>query len=242
MIDLHSHILPGLDDGARDLQEAVQMASLAAQSGVKAVVATPHCVYGDAQMVAEAFTLLQQALKRERIPVALFMGMEIYGTWETAELLLTGELATLNGSRYPLIEFAFESDGEEETGILGMLLKSGYRPVVAHPERYAYVQRDPERINLWQEMGCLFQVNRGSLLGRFGSSAQSMALALVDRGFASVIASDAHSAVMRTPWMADAKQLLLENFHPSAFKALLQENPLRIIKNEPMPKITPDWF
>ena len=242
MIDLHSHILPGLDDGARDMQEALKMAAMAAESGVSAMAVTPHCVHGDAQEVFEAWKLLQRQLRREEIPLKLYVGMEIFGTPETAELLRKEQLLTLNGSRYPLIEFGFYTDGEAETEILESVIQAGYRPVVAHPERYEYVQRDPELINLWHKMGCLLQINRGSLLGRFGSAARELALALVDRGFAALVASDAHSAQMRTPWMADARKLLREEFPAGASRCLLHDNPRKILNDEDMPVVEPGWF
>ena len=242
MIDLHSHILPELDDGSQSLQESLAMARMAVESGVTAMAATPHCAGARAREVYEAWKLLRIALKENRIPLKLFPGMEIFGTEDTLQLLRDGKLFTLNGSRYPLIEFSFASGGEEETRILRSLCKAGLRPVVAHPERYAYVQYDPELINLWSRMGCLMQVNRGSLLGRFGTRAQDMAAELVERNFAAVVASDAHSPQMRTPWMEDVHKLLNREFSPVHARTLLLENPRRILKDDPLPPVEPEWF
>lgn len=242
MIDLHSHILPGLDDGARSLPDALDMARLAVESGVRAMVATPHCAGDRAREVRYAYNILRQALREENIPLRLLLGMEIFGTRDTAYLLRQGGLLTLNGSRYPLIEFDFGSDGEAETLMLQKVIQAGYTPIVAHPERYGYVQEDPALLNLWKRMGCVFQVNRGSLLGRFGMDAQQMGFALVERGFAAVIASDAHSARMRTPWMRDVQELIGQEFSPFAADYLLRDNPLRIIKNEKLPPAEPEWF
>ena len=160
MIDLHSHILPELDDGARSLRDSLDMARLAVGSGVTIMVATPHCVDDRALEVYQTWKLLRQALRENDIPLRLFWGMEIFGTPDTARLLQEGKLLTLNGSRYPLIEFPFRSDGAEETRILRSVSRLGLRPVVAHPERYSCVQNDPELINRWHRMGCLFQINR----------------------------------------------------------------------------------
>lgn len=242
MIDLHSHILPGLDDGAQNLQESLAMARMAVDSGIRAMVATPHCSDDRRQEVYEAWLLLKDALKENEIPLRLFMGMEIFGTSETARMLYEGELLTLNGSRYPLVEFSFRSDGEQETRILQSIRKAGFRPVVAHPERYLYVQEDPRLINRWCQMGCLLQVNRGSLMGRFGHRAQAMAIALLNRGFAAAIASDAHSVRMRTPWMADIKKLLTREFSGAYARQLLRDNPKKIIKNEDLHLGEPKWF
>ena len=242
MIDLHSHILPELDDGAQSLRESLAMARMAVDSGVTAMVATPHCVDDRRRNVYAAWQLLREALQENGIPLKLFPGMEIFGTPDTAKLLREGKLFTLNGSHYPLIEFSFHSSGEEETGILHSVCRSGFWPVVAHPERYAYVQHDPEILNDWLRMGCLLQVNRGSLLGRFGRYAQEMAMELVGRGFATVIASDAHSPRVRTPWMEDVRQLLSAEFSPQCARTLLLDNPQKILKDEQLSPAEPEWF
>ena len=242
MIDLHSHILPELDDGSQSLRESLAMARMAVDSGITAMVATPHCADDRSWETYEAWQLLSQALSENEIPLKLFPGMEIFGTPDTVRMLREGKLFTLNGSRYPLIEFSFRSDGEEETAILRSVCKADFRPVVDHPERYGYVQRDPRMVNRWHRMGCLFQVNRGSLLGRFGSRAQETAFELVNRGFASVVASDAHSPRMRTPWMADVQQLLTEEISAQCARVLLKENPKKILKDEEIPPVVPEWF
>lgn len=242
MIDLHSHILPGLDDGSQSLEASLAMARMAVESGVTAMVATPHCANDRVREVEAAWLLLREAMEEARIPLKLYPGMEIFGTPETAKLLREGKLLTLNGSRYPLVEFSFRSDGEEETRILRSICRAGFRPVVAHPERYAYVQQNPRLINRWYRMGCLLQVNRGSLLGRFGRHARETAFELVERGFATVIASDAHSYRMRTPWMEDVQKLLSEEISPLCAEVLLQENPKKILKNEDILPVQPEWF
>lgn len=242
MIDLHSHILPELDDGSRSLEESLAMARMAVDSGVTAMAATPHCAVDRSREVYETWVLLRQALKENGIPLKLYPGMEIFGTRDTLRQLREGGLFTLNGSRYPLIEFSFRSDGEEETWILRGLCKEGLHPVVAHPERYAFVQQDPQILNRWHRMGCLMQVNRGSLLGRFGIQARQMAAEIVERGFAAVVASDAHSPRMRTPWMEDVRQLLSEEISPRSARTLLVDNPRKILKDELLPPAEPEWF
>ena len=242
MIDLHSHILSELDDGAQSLWESLAMARMAVDSGITSMVATPHCADDRTRDICAAWQLLQEALQKNGIPLALFPGMEIFGTEDTAKLLREGKLLTLNGSHYPLIEFSFHSSGEEESWILSSVCNSGFRPIVAHPERYSYVQRDPRILNSWLRMGCLLQVNRGSLLGRFGRYAQEMAIELVGRGFATVVASDAHSSRVRTTWMEDAWQFLSAEFSPQCARVLLEDNPERILKDEQLTPAEPEWF
>ena len=242
MFDMHCHILPHLDDGACSLAESVAMARMAVESGVRVMAATPHCAGDRTREVYAAWQLLKEALEENEIPLKLFLGMEIFGTPETARMLSEKQLFTLNDSQYPLIEFSFRSDGLEETRILHSVCKAGFRPVVAHPERYSYVQQDPRLLDRWVRMGCLIQVNRGSLLGRFGSRAQRLAFALVERGFATVVASDAHSPRVRTPWLADVEQLLSEEIAPRCADLLLRENPRKILKNEVIRSAEPEWF
>lgn len=242
MIDLHSHILPGMDDGAQSLQDSLAMARMAVDSGIHAMVATPHCADDRRQEAYDAWVLLRQALHENDIPLHLFLGMEIFGTHDTARMLLEGELLTLNASRYPLIEFSFRSDGEEETSILHSICNAGFQPVVAHPERYAYVQKNPQILNDWCRMGCLLQINRGSLIGRFGHQAQEMAVTLVNQNFVSAIASDAHSPHQRAPWLKDVRQLLSLEFSKQYARELLHDTPKKIIKNEDIHPAQPEWF
>lgn len=242
MIDIHSHILPELDDGSPSLRESLAMARMAVDGGITAMVATPHCTGGRKAEVLESWRLLRQALEEAGIPLKLYPGMEIFGTADTVRLLKENKLLTLNGSRYPLVEFDFRAWGETETLLLYSLCKAGYRPIVAHPERYAFIQRDPRLINRWVRMGCLLQVNRGSLLGRFGRQAQAMAVEMVERGFAAVVATDAHSCRSRTPWMRDVREMLTREVSPLCARMLLRENPGRIVKNERLLPMEPEWF
>ena len=242
MIDLHSHILPRLDDGSQNMEESLAMAQIAVESGVRSMVATPHCAQGRAREVYSGWLLLREALEDAGIPLRVYPGMEILGTPDTARLLQEGQLFTVNGSRYPLVEFLFQATAREITDILESVVQAGFLPLIAHPERYECVHQDPGCINTWKKMGCLFQVNRGSLLGRFGSTAQDMAFSLVDRGFATVVASDAHSPRMRTPWLRDVYGMLDEEFSPVAARYLLRRNPRSILRDEDLPPVEPAWF
>lgn len=242
MTDLHCHILPELDDGSGSFEESLAMAAMAANHGIHHIVATPHCITNGAQDVIASVAMLQELLTEEGIDVRLYPGMEIFGTHDTVRLLQEKKLLTLNGSRYPLVEFDFHTDGEEETDILQGIIDAGFTPLVAHPERYSYIHRDPSLANKWKKMGCLFQVNRGSLLGRYGHSSQQMAMALVRRGFATVVATDAHSPVVRTPRARDVYELLLQKVSPAAAELLMRRNAERILQDKLLLPAEPDWF
>ena len=184
MIDLHSHILPGLDDGASNIMESVAMAKIAVDCGIRGMAVTPHCSNDRRNDIRTGLMLLRDVLQEANIPLILYPGMEIKGSTNTADMLSNGQLITINGSRYPLIEFDFKSTGEMETNILNDVILAGFTPIVAHPERYTYVQKEPELLNLWKQMGCGFQINRGSFLGHFGEAAGSgcFRVSLVDFG------------------------------------------------------------
>ena len=248
MIDIHAHILPGVDDGSPSLTSSLEMARLAVESGVTAMIATPHCNLpeSDEPLWADVLTRceqdLSQTLAREGIELTLCAGMEIFGTQDTPEKLRDGRLCTLASSRYPLIEFPFHNYGREASDILERVLSMGLRPIVAHPERYRYTQDEPRLLNLWVDMGCLLQVNRGSLLGRFGAREEALGHSLIERGFAAFVASDAHTSVVRTPWMRDVQELLRREYSQRSARLLLEENAGRVLRNETIEMDEPDWF
>lgn len=237
--DIHCHILPQWDDGSQSLEQSLDMARMAVESGVTVMAATPHCIHGGGKDILDRHRFLCEALAECEIPLRLMSGMEILGTEDTAGLLQSGELLTLNGTRYPLIEFSFSSDSWEIAQILQGVVRAGFCPVVAHPERYDCVRDEPRCVRPWLEMGCLLQINRGSLLGRFGMRAQDAGLYLIEQGFATAVASDAHGVGSRTPWMADVFSFLSEEFSPNTARMLLHTNPMYILQNEQTLPVSP---
>ena len=247
MIDIHSHILPGVDDGADDMESALEMAALSAESGVTVLAATPHSSAFRNQnlwdeVLIERMKEFKTKVEEKKIPLRIVPGMEIFCNSETVKYLKQRKLIGLCGSDYPLVEFSFMDYADQATEILEDICSMGMRPVVAHPERYEYVQEDPTLLNYWSRIGCLMQVNRGSLLGRFGRREQHLAIELVERGFAAAVASDAHSPLIRTPWMEDVRNLLSQEFSPAYARMLLLENPRRILKDDIIPPVKPEWF
>ena len=248
MIDIHAHILPGLDDGAQDMESALAMVELASESGVTAIAATSHSnwrgVYTNYwdEGLRRDFMNFQKALSAAEIAVTIFPGMEIFGTPDVPELLRESKLITLAHSRYPLIEFPFQDYGQQATQVLADVTAMGYRPVVAHPERYRYTQEYPHLLNHWVDMGCLLQVNKGSLMGRFGRAAEMLSLSLVDRGFAAFVASDAHSPVARTTWLMDVRNFLSEEYSEDLARLLLEDNPKKLLEDADIDMEEPEWF
>jgi len=239
MIDIHCHILPGFDDGSASLEESIMMARMAAASGVRAIVSTPHFPGRASSLrnmaaLMEKFQLLQEALDQECPNLKLIPGAEILCLPETARLARHKTLPTIGNTDYFLTEFYFDESAGYMNQMLHELAECGYKPVVAHPERYKAVQTDPELSYYWFERGYVLQINKGSLLGSFGSRVQDTGQELIHRGLAHVIASDAHGSTVRTPHMTALFRWLQTHCNPDYAAILTQHNPERIIQNRPL--------
>ena len=238
MIDLHCHILPGVDDGAATEDESCMMARLAVDSGVTALAATPHCGvpgqfdnFVDEHFLAR-FGALKAMLEREHIPLRLYTGMEVFVTEETPRLLRQGRLLTLGGSRYLLVEFGFDESLDFVERMLGELLEAGVVPVVAHPERYYFLQDEPRHLLRWADDGYILQLNKGSFFGMFGRHAAKTAHWCLDCGCLHLIGSDAHSPYRRTPRLNDVYDLVAEAVSPETAQLLLHDNPAAILTGD----------
>ena len=236
MIDIHTHILPGIDDGADSLDEAYEMALMAVRSGVKGLVATPHSnqiagLWDDERSKQEkAFLELEQILLREQVPLKLYRGMEIWSSVDMTEKIKAGKLITMNQTPYTLIEFGFDEEPWWIEAILGEVQEAGLIPIIAHPERYYCVQDDPELLYEWRMQGALAQMNKGSILGRFGREIERTAEILLKNHLFTCIASDAHHAYIRTTDMRELLYYLQRHFSWEEQDRLLRQNPLSIIQ------------
>jgi protein-tyrosine phosphatase len=212
VIDLHTHILPGLDDGARTLEDALDMASAFADEGVTAVAATPH-VRDDYPTTAETMqrgvAALQRVLDEAGIPLVLLPGAEIAVPWVAR--LDDSELRRLTlaaSGRYLLVETPYRGWPPAVVEQLRRLVVAGFTPVLAHPERNPVVQATPSLLAPLVEGGLLVQVTAASLDGRLGKAAQATGRQLVAAGLAHVLASDAHAAHVRAAGMLSALDTL----------------------------------
>ena len=242
MVDIHCHILPEVDDGAWDMEAAVAMAKIARDCGVKKIITTPHFKGEPKSLEAVGFLmhqrrLLQSRLKREKIEVELLPGAEVLCVPQTMELAKTGRLPTLGTGRYVLTEFYFDASAGFMDETLHGLRQMGYLPVVAHPERYGAVQRDPELAARWFHRGIVLQINKGSVLGAFGRRAEDAAVRMLCRGNAHIIASDAHSPHVRTTDLQPVRHWCLDHLGQAYTKILLEDNPGRIAAGKPMRKV-----
>lgn len=236
MIDIHTHILPEIDDGADSLDEAYEMALMAVRSGVKALVATPHSnqrvdfLDDELKRQEKAFVELEQILLQEKVPLKLYRGMEIWSSVDVVEKIKLGKLITLNQTPYVLIEFAFDEEPWLIEAIIEELQGAGLVPILAHPERYFCVQDEPNLLHEWRMQGALAQMNKGSILGRFGWEIERTAEVLLRNHLFACIASDAHHAYVRTTDMKELHYYLQRHYSLEEQDRLLRQNPLSILR------------
>lgn len=238
MLDIHCHILHGLDDGSDNIEESVRMAKLAVEGGTKAIIATPHSNIPESyqnhcdMVYAEKFRDLNNRLKNENINLKIFPGHEIFAAGNFIELIKRKKLLTLNNSDYPLVEFAFAEYSDSVYTKLRMLIAEGLTPIIAHPERYAFVIEDEYAPFRLKNMGCLLQINKGSLKGSFGKAPYTTAHTILESELADFVASDAHSPYMRTPFLADAREIIGELYSNEYADLLLWQNPMKVLQNK----------
>ncbi len=208
MIDVHSHVLPGLDDGSKDLDTSIAMLKKYVQEGTDGIIVTPHYIKGryevSYEMMLESLHELKDNIKNLGVDIELYPGQEIYLDNSSIDLFKNGIIRGLNGSRYALVELPMDSWSDSYVDLMYELGVLGAVPIVAHPERYRYVQDDLRVLNGLIREGCLFQINAGSLLGTSGKSAEATAIDMIKNGLANFMASDAHNSTRRPAGLIEA--------------------------------------
>jgi protein-tyrosine phosphatase len=245
MVDIHSHILWGLDDGAETLEESLAMLKLAAESGTTDIVATPH---------ANSQYRYQPEVIRQRIEEAsaglsgkprIHRGCDFHLSFDNVQDAMENPTKyAINGGPYLLVEFP-NSPLAGMTRVLTTLLDCGVIPIMTHPERQMQLSRINDDFLEWIRMGCLVQVTAQSLLGRFGKHAEESAWEMVRRGLAHFIASVAHDTQDRPPRLDLAFQALSERVGESHARLLSIENPRAVLSGERVCVITPKpkpWY
>jgi protein-tyrosine phosphatase len=236
MIDTHLHILPGIDDGPETLQESVELARVLIQEGIHTAIATPH--YNDmypklsAMEIQERVINLQRALDHHKLPLRLFAGHEVLIKPGLVEDIQTGRIATLNGSRYLLLELWNSAWLPETERVIFELIAFGIIPVVAHVERYRAIQQHPHRLVTLLEQGVLTQLTANSLMGIWGKTTQRLAETSLTKGLIHCIASDAHDLHRRPLGISGGLQRAAELLGQAHIKHMIETLPAIIIKNE----------
>lgn len=249
VVDIHSHLLPGIDDGAKDLEEAVSMAGMAADDGSTDLFLTSHLNLEFRYDPAIA-TSLRAELAKRCPAVRLHSGCEVHVTMENVELVLKNPAAyTLGGKRYLLVELPERYVLQPIRAALERLSDSGLRLVVAHPERNSEILAGMETgVNIVEEMvewGCLMQITARSLTGGFGPAAAKAADRLLRKQLVHFVASDGHSVTRRRPLLSLARAHLVDKFGPEVAELLTRTNGLAILNDSPvkyMPRQSPNSF
>lgn len=233
-IDIHSHILSGVDDGAKSLEESIAMLKQAQEEGIGAVILTPHqkpdrkCV--SINGIRTRIAQLQREMERQHIEIDLYPGSELLYSHGLRERLANGSVCTLAGSHYILVEFLPDEDWRYISDGLYDLACAGYWPVVAHVERCMALAADPEKVRELADMGCYIQINAGSITGLAGFGMKRTARRLLKEGNVHFVATDAHrESGKRSVQLEACSTYLYKKFGQDHADRLLWKNAEKIL-------------
>lgn len=240
MIDIHTHILPAIDDGPTTMTESLEMCRIAVNDGIKKMIATPHVQNGmydlDANKVLEKIHLLNQLVKQEGLDLVIFPGAEVHLSDRLldAEILKESSILTLNGGKkYILLEFPFQWVPSGTEHVIFKLRSMGFTPILPHLERNFKIQRDPAMIRHFAEMGAILQVTAQSITGDFDAAPMKCALWMLKNNLVHVIASDAHSPAGRPPILTKALKVVSDKLGEEAAKKMVLDHPGMILEGLP---------
>lgn len=234
--DIHSHILPGVDDGAKDIEQTQRMLHIALEEGIRRIIATPHFEMGN-HNTEEA--TLKKALEQAQDKALqldqnfqLFLGNEILYSMDIIEALKRGEALTMAGSRYILVEFLPQVSYSELREGLNRCIQSGYIPILAHAERYLTLVRDISHVEEIMNLGAYIQLNLSSILGGVMNARANFCKKLLNRDMVHFLATDAHGDKIRAPYMKEAIAFLIKRYGESYVQGLLWDNPMKMLKDQ----------
>ena len=233
MIDLHSHLLPGIDDGAPTMEVALEMARLAVADGVHTMACTPHIYPGlylnDTASIERACHQLQDALDANGIALTLVSGADVHLVPGLLQGLRSGEVPTLNRSRYVLLEPSHRVRPPRFEESVFELVAAGYTPVVTHPERLSWIEEHHDVFPRLVRQGAWMQLTAGALSGLFGKRAQYWSERLLGEGCAHLLASDAHTTGRRAPGLSQARELAQRLVGEDEARRLVLDRPQAIL-------------
>ncbi|HXB68865.1 MAG TPA: CpsB/CapC family capsule biosynthesis tyrosine phosphatase [Candidatus Acidoferrales bacterium] len=235
MIDIHSHVVWGLDDGATDMEQSLVMLRAAAQTGTTDIVATPH---SNAEFRYEA-ELLEERIRLLAVELGgkprIHRGCDLHLSFDNIdEVLQRPGKYTIDGKQYLLVECPDFHVGKHMEGVLQRLIDSGIVPIVTHPERNPVLQQKVSRVEEWVELGCLVQVTALSICGGFGRTAGGVANRLLEQGLVHVVASDAHDPEHRHARLDEAYGIVKSRYGEEEADILFTHNPKDIVEGVPL--------
>jgi len=235
MIDLHSHILPGVDDGAPDIATSLAMARAYVADGVEVVACTPHILPGlyhnSGPQIREAVARLQQTLDAEGIPLRLVAGADNHIVPDFVGGLRTGHLLSLGDTRYVLVEPPHHVAPARLEDLFFGILVAGHVPILTHPERLTWIRSQYAMIERLAQAGVWMQVTAGSLSGAFGRDARYWAERLLDEGHVQILATDAHDVQRRPPDLARGRDMAAKRVGEAEARNLVSVRPMGILSN-----------
>jgi protein-tyrosine phosphatase len=235
VIDLHSHILSGLDDGAQDVAASVEMARMAVADGITAMACTPHVFPGkypnSSATILPAMHALQALLDAQDIPLKLHSGADVHIAPDLVDRLSDGSVPTLNNSRYFLLEPPHEILPPRLEDFVSRLFQAGFVPIITHPERLLWAGRHYETIRRLADIGCPMQVTAGSIVGAFGAAATELAQRMLKESLVSFFASDGHGTTWRKPLLSEAYAAVAAQFGSEQAQKMFIDRPAAILAN-----------
>ena len=235
-IDIHCHILPGVDDGSPDMATSLEMLRIADKNGITHLILTPHHKPMHHNVSPEHNVAyrkkLQEAAKAEGIKAKLFSGNEIYYSDETMEELIEGKICSLAGSDYVLVEFHPTNPYKAIQNAVSRVQAAGFIPIIAHVERYSDIVSHPSRVKDLIEMGSFIQVNASSIMGKYGFGISHFTKKLLKEELVHFVASDAHDTGRRAPNLLDCRNYVERKYGEDYGKKLFFTNPANVIRNE----------
>ena len=232
-IDMHSHILPGMDDGARSMGQTLRMLEIAVSEGITTMIATPHNMPGKGcppgSVVRRKVDELCHTVEQEGISLEIVAGTEYYYREEVLDFLDSEDVVTLGNSDCVLVEFEPLAERNYIRNALRNILGLGYRPVIAHVERYAKLMEDTAVLGDMRKNGILVQVNAMSVTGDNGRQAKKDVRNLLKKGLVDFVATDAHSDGRRAPCMKKCADILYRKYGTAYVDALLFGNAERFL-------------
>lgn len=229
--DIHSHIIPAVDDGSKNMEMTLEMLKNAKENGTKEIVATPHYLleYGETKIneVKEYVKQINDMLIKQEIDMKVYSGQEVYYTERIIDDYIKGNIGTINDSRYMLIEFDMHEFHKDIFDMIYELQIRDIAPIIAHPERYKFFKEKPAMINEFISQGYLFQMNAGSIEGKFGESTRKIAAEFLGKNIYNFIGSDAHNAESRNTGLNSALKLIDETN-----KEIFESSSVKLLSNE----------
>lgn len=235
MKDIHNHLLYGIDDGSKSLDESLKLLKDMEECGVKEVVLTPHYIVdskyqADPETKNKLLNELKNELVKKNIDIKLYLGNEIYLDDNLLKYLKDKKIDSINNSKYLLIEFSMSIFPKHALNVFSELIYNGYKIILAHPERYNYLYKDMSLLNELKEMGVLFQSNYGSLFGMYGVYPKKMIKKLLKKDYIDFIAGDIHHSVSLD--LNKLKKKLKRYISEERIEDLLNNNFDKVIKDE----------